>query len=103
VGDGISLSKSAQRSSTVKTWTQEQSIVSHEAQWIQPWLTLQSKVDFIRLVHSTCTIMSNAHLHNVKSSPEKSKLIQYVNWMDSVMIAIEYNYIQAGHRKYFNS
>ena len=36
--------------------------------------------------------MSNPHLHSVKSCPEKSRLINFGDWMHSVMIAIEYSY-----------
>ena len=50
---------------TVKTWTPEQSIVSCEAQWTQPWPRVQSQVDVIHLVHSTGAIVSNPHLHTV--------------------------------------
>ena len=69
----------------MKTWT------GCEAQWTQLWSRVQSKVDVIQLVHSTGAIMSIAHLHSVKSCPEKSRLIKYGGWMHSVMIAIEQN------------
>ena len=62
---GNSLTKTVQRSFTVKTWTLEQSIVSRQAHWTQPW--------------------SRVH-------PEKSRLIKYGDWMHIVMIAIEYSY-----------
>ena len=54
------------------TDTRAVQIVSSEAQWTQPWLRVQSQVDFIYLVHSA--IVSNPHLHTstVKSPPEKS-------------------------------
>ena len=73
---GNSLRKIVQRSSTVKTRKPEQSIVSREAQWTQPWPRVQSQVDVIYLVCSTGAIVSNPHLDAVKSSPEKSRLIK---------------------------
>ena len=92
VGGGKSLCKSIQSSSTVKTRSPEQSIVGHETQWTQPWSKVQSQVDVIHLVCSTGTIVSNPHLHSVKSCPEKSRPIKYGGQMHGVMIAIEYSY-----------
>ena len=63
-------------------------IVSHEAQWTQPWPRMQSQVDVIHLVRSTGAIVSNPHLHTVKSFPEKSRLIKNGDYMHSVMLAI---------------
>ena len=48
-------------------------LVSHEAQETQPWPRVQFQVDVIHLVRSTGAIMSNPHLHTVKSCPEKSR------------------------------
>ena len=84
--------KSVQSSSTAKTRSPEQSIVSHETQWTQPWSSVQSQVDTIHLVRSTGTIMSNPHLHSIKSCLEKRRPIKYGGQMDGVMIAIEYSY-----------
>ena len=56
-------------------------IVSHEAQWTQPWPRVQSQVDVIHLMCSTGTIVSNPHLHTVKSCPEKSRPIKYGHHM----------------------
>ena len=86
------LVKSVQSSFPVKTRSPEQSIVSNEAQWTQPWSTVQSQVDVIHLVHSTGAIMSNSHLHGAKSCPENSRPIKYGDQMHGVMIAIEYSY-----------
>ena len=47
--------------------------VSHEAQWTQLWSRVHSQVDVIHLVRSTGAIMSDPHLHSVKSCPEKSR------------------------------
>ena len=85
------LVKSVQSSSTVKTRSPEQSIVGYETQWTQPWSRVRSQVDVIHLVHSTGTIVSNPHLHSVKSSPEKSRPIKYGGQMHGIMIAIEYS------------
>ena len=79
--------KSVQSSSTVKTRSPEQSIVGHESQWIQPWSRVLSQVDVIHLVRSTGAIMSNPHLHIVKSYPEKSRPIKCGGQMHGVMIA----------------
>ena len=68
-------------------------VVSCEAQWTQPWPRVQSQVDLIHLMRSTSAIASNLHLLNVKSCPEKSRLIKNGNWMHSVMISIEYDEI----------
>ena len=76
VGGGNSLGKIVQRSSTVKTRKLEQSIVSREAQWTQPWPRVQFQVDVIYLVCSTGAIVSNSHLDAVKSCPEKNRLIK---------------------------
>ena len=84
--------KSIQSSSTAKTRSPKQSIVSHEAQWTQRWSRVQSQVDVIHLVRSTGAIVSNPHLHNVKSYPEKSRAIKNGGQMHGAMIAIEYNY-----------
>ena len=84
--------KSVQKSSTAKTRSPEQSIVSHEVQWTQPWWRVQSQVDVIHLMRSTGAIMSNPYLHSVKSCPEKSRPIKYGGQMHGVMIAIEYSY-----------
>ena len=70
----------------------EQPIVSHERQWTQPWSRVQSQVDVIHLVRSTGAIVSNPHLHSVKSCPEKSRPIKYEGQMHGVMIAIDYSY-----------
>ena len=51
-------------------------IVGHEAQGTQPWPRVQSRVDVIHLVRSTGAIVSNPHLHTVKSYPEKSRPIK---------------------------
>ena len=92
MGGGDNLPKTVQRSSIEKKWTQEQSILSREAQWTQPWSRVQPRVDAIYLVRSTGAIMSIPHLHSVKSYPEKSRLIKYGGWMHGVMIAIEHSY-----------
>ena len=61
-GGGNSYSEKLSReSSTVKTRKPEQSIVSHEARWIQPWPRVQTQVDVIYLVCSTGAIVSNPH------------------------------------------
>ena len=88
MGGGISLSKTVQRSSTVKTQTPEQSIFSRGAQWKQAGTREQSQVDATNLVHSIGAIVSIPHLHSVKSCPGKSKLIKCGDWMYIVMIAI---------------
>ena len=75
----------------MKTRILEQSIVSIEVQWTQPWLSVKSQVDAIHLVLSTGAIMSIPHLHSVKSCPEKSRLIKDGDWMQNVVIAIEYS------------
>ena len=62
MGGGKNLLKSVQSSSTVKTRSPEQFIVSHEAHWTQLWSRVQSQVDFIHLVLSTGAIVSNLHL-----------------------------------------
>ena len=49
---------------------------------------VQSQVDVIHLVRSTGTIVSNPHLHTVKSCPGKSKPIKNGHHIDSVMLAI---------------
>ena len=95
------LVKSVQSSSTVKTRSPEQSIVGHETQWTQPWSRVRSQVDVIHLVHSTGTIMSNPHLHSVKSCPVKSRPIKYGGQMHGLMIAIEYSY-KLDRKNYFN-
>ena len=94
-GGNQQLVKNCPKSSTVKTWTPEQSIyvVSHEPQWTQPWLRVQSQVDVIHLVNSTGVIVSNSHLYTVKSCPEKRRLIKNGDLMHSIMIAIEYSYV----------
>ena len=67
--------ESVQTSSPAKTRSPEQSIVSHVAQWTQPWSRVQSQVDVIYLVHSKgAGVMSNPHLRVVKSCPEKSSM-----------------------------
>ena len=76
----------------MKTRSPEQSIVGHETQWTQPWSGVRSQVDVIHLVRSTGGIMSNPHLHSVKSCPEKSTPIKYGGPTHGVMIAIEYSY-----------
>ena len=93
--------ESVHSSSTVKTWSPEQSIVGHETQWTQPWSRVRSQVDVIHLVHSTGAIVSNPHLHSVKSCPEKSRPIKYGGQMHGVMIAIEYSY-KLDRKNYFN-
>ena len=92
MGVGKSLRKSVLSSSTVKTWSPEQSIVGQETQWTQPWSRVPSQVDVIHLVRSTGAIVSNPHLHSVKSCPEKSRPIKYGSQMHGVMIVIEYSY-----------
>ena len=92
VGDGVGACE--KNCSTVKTWTPEQSIVSREAQWTQPWSRVQSQIDAIHLVCSTGAIVSIPHLHSVKNCSEKSRPIKYGDWMHSVMIAIEYSYVR---------
>ena len=84
--------KSVQSCSTAKTRSPEQPVVSHETQWTQPWSRVQSQVDVIHLVRSASAIVSNPHLHSVKSSPEKNRPIKYGGQMHSVMIGIEYSY-----------
>ena len=86
------LVKSVQSSSTVKIQSPEQSIVGHETQWTQPWSRVRSQVDVIHLVRSTGTVVSNPHLHSVKSYPEKSRPIKYGGQMHGLMIAIDYSY-----------
>ena len=80
--------KSVQSSSTVKA----RSFIVMRPQWTQPWSRVQSQVDVIHLVRSTDTIMSNSHLHSVKSCLEKSRPIKYWDQMHGVMIVIEYSY-----------
>ena len=92
------LVKSVQSSSTVKTRSPEQSVVGHGT---QPWSRVQSQVDVIHLVHSTDAIVSNPHLHSVKSCPEKSRPIKYGGQMHGLMIAIEYSY-KLDRKNYFN-
>ena len=82
--------KVSKSSSTAKTRSPEQSIVGHETQWTQPWLRVRSQVDVIHLVRSTGAMVSNPHLHSVKSCPEKSRPIKYGGQMHGVMTAIEY-------------
>ena len=84
--------KSVQSSFKVKTRSTEQSIVSHETQLTQLWSRVRSQVDVILLVCSMGAIVSNPHLHSVKSCPEKSRPIKYGGQMHGVMIAIEYSY-----------
>ena len=84
MGGGISLSKTVQRSSQ---WTPEESIVSQEAQWTQAETRKQSQVDATHLVHSIGAIVLITHLHSVKSSPGKAKVIKYGDWMYIVMTA----------------
>ena len=90
-------------SSTAKTQSPEQSIVGHETQeqWTQLWSRVRSQVDVIHLVRSTGAIVSNPHLHSVKSCPEKSRPIKYGGQVHSVMIAIEYSY-KLDRENYFN-
>ena len=95
------LVKSVQSSSTVKTRSPEQSIVGHETQWTQPWSRVRSQVDVIHLVRLTGAIVSNSHLHSVKSCPEKSRPIKYGGQMHGLMIAIEYSY-KLDRKNYFN-
>ena len=87
--------KSVRSSSTAKTRSPEQSIVGHETQWTQPWSRVRSQVDVIHLVHSTGTIVSNPHLHGVKSCPEKSRPIKYGGPMHGVLNILD-------RKKYFN-
>ena len=84
----------------MKTRSPEQSIVVHETQWTQPWSRVRSQVDVIHLVRSTGAIVSNLHLHSVKSCPEKSRPIKYGGQMHGVMIAIEYSY-KLDRKNYF--
>jgi len=44
------------------------------------------------LVRSTGAIVSNPHLHSVKSCPEKGRPIKYGGQMHDLMIAIEHSY-----------
>ena len=76
----------------MKTRSPEQFIVGLETQWTQLWSRVRSQADVIHLVRSTGAIMSNPHLHNVKSCPLKSRPIKYGGQMHSVMIAIKYSY-----------
>ena len=85
----------------MKIRSTEQSIVNHETQWTQPWSRARSQVDVIHLVRSTGAIVSNPHVHNVKSCPEKSKPIKYGSQVHGVMIAIEYSY-KLDRKDYFN-
>ena len=64
--------KSVQSNSTAKKRSLEQSIVSYEAQWTQPWSRVRSQVNVIHLVRPTGTIVSNPHLYGVKNCPEKT-------------------------------
>ena len=48
---------------------------------------VQSQVDAIHLVRSTGAIVSNPHLHSVKSCPEKSRPIKYGGQMQLLNIA----------------
>ena len=91
---GWEVAKACEKLSRVapQTRSPEQSIVSHETQWTQSWSRVRSQVDVIHLVHSTGAIVSNPHLHNIKSCPEKSSPIKYGGQMHGVMIAIEYSY-----------
>ena len=98
VGGGKSF---VQSSFTVKTWSPEQSIVGHETQWTQLWSRVRSQVDVIHLVRSTDAIVSNSHLHNVKSCPEKSRPIKCGDQMHGLMIATEYSY-KLDRKNYFN-
>ena len=84
------MKKCPEYSSAVKTRSPEQSIVSHETQWTQPWSRVRSQVDVIHFVRSTGAIVSNPHLHSVKSCPEKSRPIKYGGQIHGLMIAIEY-------------
>ena len=86
------VKKCPKYSFTAKTRSPEQSIVSHEARWTQPRSRVQSQVDVIHLVRSTGAVVSNPHLHSVKSYPEKNRPIEYGGQMHGVMIAIEYSY-----------
>ena len=52
------------------------------------WPRVQFQVDVIHLVRSTGAIVSNPHLHTVKSCPGKSRLIKNGHHMHSVMLAI---------------
>ena len=85
----------------MKTRSPEQSIVGLETQWTQAWLRVRSQADVIHLVRSTGAIVSNPHLHSVKSCPLKSRPIKYGGQMHSVMIAIEYSY-KLDRKNYFN-
>ena len=67
-------------------------IVSREAQWTQLWPRIQFQVYVIHLVCSKGTIVSNPHLHTVKSCPEKNRLIKNGDYMHSVMVAIVHSY-----------
>ena len=55
-------------------------------------MRVRSQVDVIHLVRSTGTIVSNPHLHSIKSYPEKSRPIKYGGQMHGVMIVIKYSY-----------
>ena len=85
----------------MKTRSPEQSIVGLETQWTQTWSRVRSQADVIHLVRSTSAIVSNPHLHSVKSYPLKSRPIKYGGQMHSVMIAIEYSY-KLDRKNYFN-
>ena len=67
-------------------------LVGCQAQWTQPWPSVQSQVDVIHLVCSTGAIMSNSHLHTVNSCLEKSRPIKNGHHMHSVMLAIVHSY-----------
>ena len=91
-GVGWEVAKACEKVSRVKTRSPEQYTVGHKTQWTQPWSRVQSQVDVIHLVRSTGAIVSNPHLHSVKSCPEKSRPIKYGGPMHGIMIAIEYSY-----------
>ena len=67
-------------------------LVSCEAQYKKPWPRVQSQVDVIHLVCSTGAILSNPHLHTIKSCPEKGRSIKNGHHMHSEMLAIVHNY-----------
>ena len=83
---------SREASHSEDTDTRAVHLVSHEAQWTQLWLKVQSQVDVNHLVRSTDAIVSNPHLHTVKSCPEKSRPIKNGHHMHSVMLAIVHSY-----------
>ena len=86
------LKNSSEKLHSEDTGTRAVHLVSHEAQWTQSWPRVQSQVDVIHLVRFTGVIVSNPHLHTVKSCPEKSRPIKNGHHMYSIMLAIVHSY-----------